>query len=68
MKDIMNNITFWLVLAIGLLILVLVSGIEQAESKTVRVCGNVNVPTKTGRCTYQTIWRGGKSYKVSICL
>ena len=58
----MNSITFWLLVAVGLLVLVLASGVKQAQSKTVKVCVNIQLP-QPGKCRYFV----HKGYRVRVC-
>jgi len=58
----MNATTFWLVITIGLLLLVLASGVKQAESKTVKVCVSIQLP-QPGKCRYFV----HKGYRVRVC-
>lgn len=58
----MNGTTYWLVCAIAVLLLVVMTGVKQAPAKTVNVCTSIKLPAP-GKCTYLTV----RGYKVRVC-
>lgn len=58
----MNGTTYWLVCAIAVLLLVVMTGVKQAPAKTVNVCASVKLPAP-GKCSYLTV----HGFKVRVC-
>ncbi len=58
----MNTGSYWLVFIVAFLALIMLTGVKQAETKSTRVCVNVELP-KPGNCKRFT-YRG---YRVGVC-